>query len=75
MHDLASYLPPPSMKGVSAEADNWTVHDQEFTVSKIILAIKDGLPSSMQEELEFHRGYYLSLNHEDWCDLLSTIKV
>ena len=27
-HDLAKYLPPPSMKGESAEADNWTVRNQ-----------------------------------------------
>ena len=25
MHDLAKYLPPPSMKGETSEADNWTL--------------------------------------------------
>ena len=33
MHDLARYLPPPSIKGVRAEEDNWTVSNQELTVS------------------------------------------
>ena len=27
MHDLANYLPPPSMKGESVMADNWNVHN------------------------------------------------
>ena len=27
MNDLAKYLPPPSMKGESTEADNWTVRN------------------------------------------------
>ena len=29
----------------------------------------------MQNELEDSQEYYHSLNHEDWCELLSTIKV
>ena len=44
IYDLARYIPPHSMKGISIEADNWTVRNQEFTVSDISLAIKDGLP-------------------------------
>ena len=44
IYDLARYIPPPSMKGISIEADNWTVRNQEFTVSDISLSIKDGLP-------------------------------
>ena len=28
MHDLDKYLPPPSMKGNSTDADNWTVRNQ-----------------------------------------------
>ena len=57
----------------SAEADNCTVHNYEFTVSQIWLAIKDGLPSSMQDEMEDHQEYYRYLNYEYWCDLLYTI--
>ena len=75
MHDSAKYLPPPLMKDESAEAPYWTVRNHEFTVSKIKLLIKDGLPSSMQDELEEHQEDYCSLTHEDWCYLLSTIKV
>ena len=55
MHDLAKDLPPPSMKGKSYDASNWKVHDQKFTVSKIRVSIKDGLPLSMQDELEDHQ--------------------
>ena len=49
MHYLAKYLPPPSMKGDSAKADNCIVYNQEFTASEIQLAIKDGLSSSMED--------------------------
>ena len=49
MHDLANYLPPPSMKGESEMAANWNVHNQEFTASDIRLAIKDGLPKSTRD--------------------------
>ena len=75
MHDLDKYLPPPSMKGESAMAANRNVHNQEFTASDIRLAIKDGLPKSMRDELDDHPEDYRSLTYEDWCDLLSTIKV
>ena len=34
MYYLYKYLPPPSIKGKSAEADNWTIHNQEFTDGK-----------------------------------------
>ena len=75
MHDLAKYLRPPSMKGKSAEAANWNVRNQEFMVSGIRLAIKDGLPSYMNDELEEHQEDHFSLTYEEWCDLLSTIEV
>ena len=35
MHDLAKYLPPPSMKGKIANTDNWNVRKQEFKGSEI----------------------------------------
>ena len=47
----------------------------EFTVSEIHVEIKDGLPSSIQYELEDNQEDYCYLRHEDWCDLLSTIEV
>ena len=58
MHDLAKYHPTPSMKGKSADAANLTVRNQEFTDSELRLAIKDRLPSSMQDELEDHPEDY-----------------
>ena len=75
MHDLAKYLSPPSVKCNIYEADNWKVCDQEFMVSEIRVAIKYGLPSSMQYELDYNQEDYRSLVHENWCDLLSTIQV
>ena len=75
MHYLEKYLHPPSMKGKSYEAANWKVRDQEFTVSEIRVAIKGRPPSYMQYELDGHQEDYRSLTHEDWCDLLSIIKV
>ena len=75
MHDLAKYLPPPSMKGESAEAANWTVHNQEFTADEFRIAIKDGLPKSMQDEVDDHPEDYRSLTYEYWWELLSTIEV
>ena len=75
MHDLAKYLPPTSMKGESTMADNWNVRNEEFTISDLQLAIKDGLPKSMRDELDDHPEDYRSLTYEYWCDLLSTIKV
>ena len=61
MHDLANHLPPPLMKGKSFEADNWKVRDNEFSVHDIRSAVKDGLPSSMQDDLEDHPEDYHSL--------------
>ena len=75
LHDLAKYLPTPSMKGQSAIADNWKVHNQDFTASDIRLAIKDGPPKYMRYEFYDHPEDYRSLTYEYWCDLLSTIEV
>ena len=75
MHDLAKYLPPYLMKGESAMVSNWNVCNKEFTVSDIRLAIKDGLPKYMRDELDDHSEEYISLTCEDWCDLLSKIEV
>ena len=63
------------MKGESSKADNWTVHNQEFTTGEVWLAIKDVLPKSMQDELNNHPEEYHFLTYEDCCDLLSTIEV
>ena len=58
MHDLAKYLPTPSIKGKSDEAANWNVRNHEFTAGEIWLAIKDGLPKYMHNELNDHSEDY-----------------
>ena len=75
MHDLAKYIPPPSMKDESAMSDHWSVRNKDFTVSDLRLAIRDGLPKSMRDELDDHTEDYCSLTYEDWCELLSIIEV
>ena len=40
----------------------------------ICFAIKDGIPSSIQDELEDNHCDYSYFAYEDWCGLLSTIK-
>ena len=46
------------MKGKIAEADNWNVRSQEFTVSEIKLAIKYRIPSFMQDEFDDRQEDY-----------------
>ena len=52
MHELEEKLPHTLMKGGGYEAANWKFHDKGFSVHENQVAIKDGLPSSMQDELE-----------------------
>ena len=73
MHNLAKYLPPPSMKDKSYKSANWDVRNKGLSENDIRIAIKDGLPSYMQDKLEDNQEEYSSLDHEYWCDLLSTI--
>ena len=75
MHDLAKYLPPPSMNGKSYEAANWKFCYQLFTVIEIHVAIQGGIPSSIQYDLDDYLEDHHSLAHEYWCGLLSTIQV
>ena len=42
------------MKGESEMADNWKVCNGDFTISDIQLAIKDGIPKFMRDELDDH---------------------
>ena len=37
MHDLAKYLPPPSIKGDIYEEDNWEGRDKELSMNDIII--------------------------------------
>ena len=75
MHELAKNLSTPLMKGNGYEAYNWKLRDKELSVYDIQVAIKDGIPSSMQDELEDNQEVYRSLAHKDWCGLFSTTKV
>ena len=75
MHELENYLPITLMKGEIVISDNWNVHNKEFTTSDLRLAIKDVLPKSTRDELDDHPEDYRSLTYEDWCNILSTIKV
>ena len=75
MHDLVKHLPPPLINGNVYEAVIWKFRNSEFSVDDIRVAIKDGLPSSMQDEFEDNQEEYCSLAHEDWCKLLSKIEI
>ena len=75
MHDLAKYLTPPFLKYESAMADNWNVHNKDFTISDLRLDIKYSLPKFMRGELDDHPEDYRYLTYKYWCDLLSTIEV
>ena len=75
MHDLAKYLPPPSMKGESKMAAKWSVRNEQFTNSDLQRSIKDGVPPKIMDELDDNIEDYRSLTYEYWCDLLSTIEV
>ena len=63
------------MKVEISMAANWAFRNEEFTTGDIRLAIKDGLPKPMRDELDDHPEDYRSLTYEDWCDLLYNIKV
>ena len=52
MQDLVKHLPPSSMKGDGYESASCKIHNKELSVDNILVEIKDGLPSSMQDELE-----------------------
>ena len=74
MHVLANHLYPLLMKSNVYEAANWKVRNKELSVHDIQVAIKDGIPSSIQEELEDSQEDYGSFAHKERCDLFSTIK-
>ena len=60
MHAIANYTPPHLTKGESAMADNWSTRNKQFTISDLLLAIKDGLPKSMRDKLDEHPEDYCS---------------
>ena len=75
MHNLANQLPPLLMKGESFESDNWKICNNELYVHDIRFEVKDGLPSSMQDDFGDNQEEYRSFTHEYLRELLSTIEV
>ena len=63
------------MKYKKAESVNWIVRNQEFTTGEVRLAIKGKLHKSMHRELDNHPEDYCYFTYENWCDLMSKIKV
>ena len=63
------------MKSDGYESDHWKFRDKELSVDEVRFSIKDGLPSSIQYELDDNQEDYRSLTNKYWCDLLSTIEV
>ena len=55
------------MKGESFDEASWKFRGKEFSEHVIRVAIKDGPPSSMYDELEDNQEDYRYLNNEDWC--------
>ena len=63
------------MKDKRYESVIWGIHNKVLSENEIYIAIKDGLPSFMKDELKDNQEDYLSPDHEYWCDILSTIVV
>ena len=49
------------MKVNDYEAANWKLRDAKLSVNEIQFAIKDGLPSSMKDELDDNKEEYSPL--------------
>ena len=64
MHDLEKYLPPHLMKDDSFESGSLDFHYRYLSENCIRVANKDGLPTSIQDELEYNKEYYRSIAHE-----------
>ena len=60
INNLAKYVPPTLMKGNSFDEYSWKVHGKESYEHGILVAIKDGLSSSIQYELKDNHDYYSS---------------
>ena len=61
-------------EGQDFDEASWKV-SEKFSIYEIRVSIKDGLPSSIKDELVDNQEDYNTLTHEDWCDFLSTIEV
>ena len=65
MHDVAKYLPSPSMKGGGFEASDWSVSNKYIKEDVIQVATKEGLPASMQDKLGDNHDDYCYITHEE----------
>ena len=74
MNDKDNILPPPSKKEYDYDQSDWTVHNKELSKDEICVAIKDGLPKSIQYQMEDKDKDCRSLHHTEWCDLLNSFK-
>ena len=64
MHYIANFLTPPYKKGGGYDMEDWNVHVKEFSEGEILVASKDGLPSSVWGEMEDNYKEYFSFTHK-----------
>ena len=64
MHDLDNYLPLTLMKGQDYAEAYWSVRDNELSDNDIFVITKDGLPTSIQDEMDKKDKDYLSVSHK-----------
>ena len=74
MHELDKYLTNLSTKGNMYDQTNCKVCDQYFTEDAIRVSTKIGIPTYMQDDMEDKDAYFISLSHEEWQGLLSTLE-
>ena len=64
MHNPANNLPPPLMKCNSFDECSCKVRNKQLSEHDNLVAIKDELSSSIQDELEDNQEDYSSFTHE-----------
>ena len=64
IHNLAKYLPTPSLKGGDYNQADWAVREKEWSEYEIRVETKDWVPTSIQDEMEDKDKEYRSLPHE-----------
>ena len=74
IYDLNEYVTPPLKKGDMFDQENWNICDCNFTKDEIRIVTKDGVPTSMQDEMDDKDAYYHYLHLEDWRDLMYNLK-
>ena len=64
-HDLSKYFTPPSIKGRGFNSADQAFRVKEFNKYVIQVATKDGLPTSIQVDLEDKHEDYFPIYHEE----------